>query len=381
MQSGRTEEEGVTPTFSNSRSKENLFEFLLYIILKYKALSKMAHSVDMNVTLNASQVEDIGFITYPAVAELRIGLAVISGIGFIANSLIVIVILLGSLRKSAFMILLMVLAIVDNIYILSSLFLLPGIFDLLWSSLSLTQCRLTWFVVTSSSIMSSWLLVLIATERFTAVFHPLKVHIYFTLKRTFIMTLVLTILSSISSAFLFFTCSVHIENGIPLCVFFGINRKFDLIFQIILSTLYCILPLILITVLNLSTIWKLRSQNVLRMRLQGQSSNQKTLVSQVTMMVAICFVFAITTFPITSFMVVQTVCMLIHGGPCYTIGPLVMLLMIFLEQSNHSVNFFMYCMTGSTFRAAFYNIIWDKCKRKGSQRNPEIELSISENTL
>ena len=150
-----------------------------------------------------------------------------------------------------------------------------------------------------------------------------------------------------------------------------------MIFQIIISTLYCILPFILITVLNLSTIWKLRSQNVLRMRLQGQSSNQKTLVSQVAMMVAICFVFAITTFPITSFMVVQTVCMLIHGGPCYTIGSLVMLLMIFLEQSNHSVNFFMYCMTGSTFRAAFFHIIWGKCKRKGS----EIGLSISENTL
>ena len=379
MQSGRTEEEEVTPTFSNSRSKENLFEFPLYIILKYKALSKMAHSVDMNVTMNASQVEDIEFITYLTAAELRIGSAVITGIGFIANSLIIIVILLGSLRKSPFMILLMVLATVDNIYILSSLFLLPGIFDLFGSSL--TQCRLTWFVVTASGIMSSWLLVLIATERFTAVFHPLKVHIYFTLKRTSIMILVLTILSSISSAYLFFTCSVQMENGIPVCAIFGINRHFDLIFQIMLYTLYCILPFILITVLNLSTIWKLRSQNDLRMRLQGQSSNQKTLISQVTMMVAICFVFVITTFPITSFMVVQTVCMLIHGSPCYTIGSLVMLLMIFLEQSNHSVNFFMYCMTGSTFRAAFFHIIWDKCKRKGPQRNPEIGLSISENTL
>ena len=82
----------------------------------------MAHSVDMNVTLNASQVEDIGFITYLAAAQLRIGSAVITGIGFIANSLIVIVILLGSLRKSPFMILLMVLATVDNIYIYCPLY-------------------------------------------------------------------------------------------------------------------------------------------------------------------------------------------------------------------------------------------------------------------
>ena len=331
----------------------------------------------MNVIMNASQVEHIDFIT--AAVELSIGMAVITGIGFIANSLIIIVILLGSLRESPFMILLMVLAIMDNIYILSSLLILPRISYLFGSSL--TQCRLTVFIVTASSILSSWLLVLIATERFTAVFHPLKVHIYFTLKRTFIMILVLTILSSISSAYLFFTCSVQMENGIPICVILGINRQHDLIFQIILSTLYCILPFILITVLNFSTIWKLRSQNVLRMRLQGQSSNQKTLVSQVAMMVAICFVFAITTFPASSFMVVQTVCMLIHGSPCCTIGKWVMLLIAFLEKINHSVNFFLYCMTGSTFRAAFFHFIWGKCKRKRSQRNTQMGLSISENTL
>ena len=78
---------------------------------------------------------------------------IISGIGFVANTLIIIVILHGSLRASVFMTLLMFLAITDNMVLLSTVALRTrDIFHIFVSSLLF--CRIVSLCQTLLSLLS-----------------------------------------------------------------------------------------------------------------------------------------------------------------------------------------------------------------------------------
>ena len=102
---------------------------------------------------------------------------VLSTIGFVTNILVIIVILCGSLRHSIFMSLLVVLAITDNLTLLASNLVQPGVFGHLFGP-AVTVCRIFSFLMLSCGTMSSWTVVLVSVERYIAIFYPLKVHLY-----------------------------------------------------------------------------------------------------------------------------------------------------------------------------------------------------------
>ena len=304
---------------------------------------------------NKSDSDAIHHFSFPLMTW---GTLVISVTGTIANTLIIIVILSSHLRKSVFMNILAFLAIADNIRLWSVLSIREGIFGLLGFGESLTLCRICIFTLYTSGTISSWLVVLISLERLIAVYYPLKVRIYCTLKRINLGILVIIILSCVPSIFYFQGCSVIAKHyGKPYCASAGSDTNMNIIRSLVSFSLYIATPFFVIAILNILIVVKLKKQMAFRAKSVGKA-NSKTGTSMIAMMAATCIIFAVTSFPKMILIIGSNGCRLFGGENCLSVSSTFGNLAYLLGDLNHSTNFFIYCLSGSVFRNAllqFFN--------------------------
>ena len=205
--------------------------------------------------------------------------------------------------------------------------------------------------------------MLISFERYIAIFYPFKVHIYCTKKRMLVAVFTITILACASQIPLFFTCSLVFIGQRPRCLSFTSDTWSDMISMFFLSMIYSIIPLVIITVLNVFLIRKVQVQGAFRARSQGQNSvstSSTKHLSLFAMMVSLCVVFAVTSLPASIIIIVNHLCKFTTGSHCVVIGGWIHRIPFMLNDINHSVNFFLYCLTGSVFRQALFQLF--KCK-------------------
>ena len=304
---------------------------------------------------------------------------IVSVIGVIANTLVIVVICFGSLRRSVFMTLLMTLAITDNITLVFTTLIQPDFFGWIFGH-SLLFCRLFAFILISSGVMSSWLIVLVSIERFIAVYYPLKVHIYFSMKRTYIAVSVTAILMCINSVYYVLAFKVFIIRGVTTCHLDKIDIELDFIFTIFNSLLYSIIPFCIITVLNILTVKNIKSQRAFRARAQQQNQHVQDY-SLEAMMLSISFVFALTTFPITMFVIVTRIIKYVNtiGNEWNAFNDWGFMAALVLSNVNNGMNFFLYCLTGSVFRKSL--VCFLRCKKKHLVNSSQHVAVISENVV
>ena len=277
--------------------------------------------------------------------------------GILANFLVILVIILSSLRTSVFMNLIMCLAIVDNMFLFAVIHVQRGIFGELFIKPSLLYCRFTMFYVYVAGIVSSWVTVLISFERYIAIFYPFKAHIYSTKNRMLVAVTVITILTCTSQIPLFFKCSLVFIGQRPRCFSFRSDTWSDIIFLFYFFMIYSFVPLIIITILNVSLMRRIQVQSAFRGRSQGQhsvSTSSMKHLSLFAMMVSLCVFFAVTSLPCTTIMIVNHLCKFTTGRHCIFIGGWLYRIPFMLNDINHGVNFFLYCLTGSVFRQALF---------------------------
>ena len=297
--------------------------------------------------------------------------------GILANSIIIIVVLFGSLRKYVIMNLLLALAIIENVNLLVTIENQRGIFGITFFGPSLLHCRSSMFLLFATNTISSWITVFIALERFIAVYCPFKVHIICTRKKAYFTILVITTLSCVASVPFFYTCSVYLVRGIPVCAVQGANATTDLIVLFFENILYIILPISIITILNILIVKKIRYQRSFRIRSQGHTSTLATGdAGLVSMMTAISVVFIVTCFPGSLMVLYSHSQRYIHGTDFHSEKWLPRLIFL-LEDINHCVNFFLYCITGSNFRTRLLEMF--KCKSQ--KRHPQEMMTISRNVV
>ena len=310
---------------------------------------------------------------------MTVPLLVLSMVGLLANTLIIVVILCGSLRHSVFMTILLVLAVVDNLTLLTTLLLRSGVFGHIFGQ-ALSLCRVLVFFSQSSQIMSSWMVVLISIERFMAVVYPLKVHIYLSIKRSCFLILFLYVLICVSSVYFLFSTFITLDYDFSFCLEFTPNKSSDVIFSTVNGLLYSFIPFCLISILNVMTLKQLRSKKAFRARFQVQrpASSQRDR-SLVPMMLAVSLVFAVTTFPLT-LLLISSLILELAGIEWNTNNDWTIMLAKELANLNHIVNFFLYCITGSVFRNALISLF--KCKNnQRSFNSPQQVVTVSTNAL
>ena len=232
---------------------------------------------------------------------------IVCSIGILANSLVVFVVLHGSLRKSIFMNLLMILAIFDSLFLMGVIYIRKEIFGQISFGPSILHCSVSMFLLSVTGIASSWVTVLISLERFIALYYPFKVKIYCTKTRTYVAIIILTILACLFSLPYFYITDVVSSNQEHKCrnTFTTVSA---LVFKCSSHILYSILPFTVIAILNILMIKKLQVQKVFRLKSQesnGVQANPRNNKSLLVMMVYVCLVFMVTTVPGAMLMLVN----------------------------------------------------------------------------
>ena len=302
--------------------------------------------------------------------------------GLLANFLVISTIGFSSLRSSVFMNLIMSLAIFDSIYLMCEINAQKGLFGRLFIRPSLLYCRFTLFFVYVSGTLSSWVTVLISLERYIAICHPFKVHIYCTKKHTYLAIMALVIITSTGYIPFFYSCSVKWLDQMPHCEKSGENADYDFIFICIALTFYSFFPFLFITILNILMMRQIQLQKAFRTQRQQSKEPSSAYNSSLSvMMVCVCSIFAVTSFPVCIVMIVSLSYKFNGGEPSIleNDGWFVRLTHM-VEDINHGINFFLYCLTGSVFRFAFFNLF--KCRGKKCPRPSfQQEMATVENVL
>ena len=167
--------------------------------------------------------------------------------GMVMNSLIIIVITYGSLMKtSVFMILLLSLAIADNLALLFAILRQYGVYTLLVFSQSIWTCRGINFILFSSTTVSSWLIVLISIERFIAVFYPLRAHMYCTKRNLLVTIAIVFVIIHMFYVPLLFTGQITHVNNMHVCNVFVSETLLISIYGVLIAMAYCYLDMFII---------------------------------------------------------------------------------------------------------------------------------------
>ena len=314
-------------------------------------------SGDLSTVGNVTSLNESLGGTFPA---WTVGSVCVCLVGMLSNTLIVLS--LTPLRYSAFITLLITLACVDNLFLFNVILDKPGIFGYIFFEPTSIFCCMTIFLINTSGILSSWLIVFISLERYVAVFYPLKVSVYCTKRKSVIAILVVTVLSGVGSAHTFLSCSVTSVNGIHSCHFLGAEVLGKLVFLWGYGLIYCVLPCIVVTVLNISISKKIKSQDAFRNKMQVYHAPQPSVRrdrSLTVMAAAVSLVFILCTFPTFLLLLTDYSCKYLQGVTCISDGWPFQVVFT-LDHINHGVNFYLYCLSGSLFRKALLRLIRHK---------------------
>ena len=309
--------------------------------------------------------------------EIYFLIPIMTVIGIIGNSFIVYVIIRGSLTKYPLMILLMTLAIVDNLVICLRLIIFAKIIGFFLLPLFICLVNIAMGVC---SILSSWLLVLISIERFIAVFFPFKVHIYCSIKRTYISICVFALFALIGCMDGLLDCSSYGGNSNSSDLNSTHDAEQRSYYQVIIFwILYASLPFLLISIFNISIICKIKSQQAFRNQSQNQRKKTQSLVA---VMFSACIIFVLTTFPAITLEMILTLCEVFYSDVCPDHDIQLITFLFILDNINHCVNFFLYCMTGSVFRNTFLRLFRCKCRQAPPViSSPAYSITLSEHTV
>ena len=295
----------------------------------------------------------------------------ICSVGILANSLIILVIIFSSLRTSVFMNLLMILGIFDILFLLTVIDIQPGLFGQLITP-SEVHCNFNNYFRYVCSVVSSWVTVFLTLERFIVIHFPFKVYKYCTMKRTYKTVIALTILSCFCLVPSLYVSKLDFSDKGPICTI-NWDGNLRMIFMFLLVFFYSIVPSLFIVFLNISMMRKLKMQESFRLSSLQHSRTLKNTSNVI--MVCVCCIFVSTSIPAT------IVVFAYYSTGCSNSFPRWLFYSSYLlDDINHSVNFFLYCLTGSIFRHALFKLF--SCKDKETKKgHAHQQISISQSVL
>ena len=225
---------------------------------------------------------------------------------------------------------------------LPALFLLPArgcmveSFDPLLLSTFMIGCKLSKYVSLLTTLLSSWILVMINFLRFLAIVFPLKCKGIISFRRSVTAVIITITIFSILALpnILFSTLSTH--YGIQECVYDKSVRENLLIYRTINSVLISFAPLILSSICNTCMIVSLR-------KAESCSSHNSTIV----LLVALNLVFLVTTLPKCLFYILIHVNYYSLHDYKYHLARMVVKEIGYL---NEALNFYMYVIFARKFR-------------------------------
>ena len=283
--------------------------------------------------------------------------------GLLGNILSVILMTRGTFRHMSSGVYLLFLSISDlSICALSIADWLPKATMNYYISNHEAVCKGTQYVGKLLEHTSSWMIVAVTVERAIVVTMPHRAKVISTRKKAWIVSgLIVLVLGSIN---IYQPLIIGIvEDGRCFFVEWINDELFGIVFALIDLFIYSFIPSIVLTACNIMLVVKLKESLKFRSTAVGGGSSNNDPKRIIAMVISISIVFIVLTLPHSCFIISDFVPPEILYVPTtrelwYSIVSLGITL-------NHSVNFFLYFLTGPKFRHEFWKLF--TCCRDSSE--------------
>ena len=233
-------------------------------------------------------------------------------------------------------------------------------------------CKVSVVITYVSGIVSVWLLVVMTLQRAASVLWPHRVNIMFTLKKAKRYTVgIVSIVFLLNSHFFYGAVLAPSYNGSQYytCLYPTLAPEYnffrDFIWTWIDALLFSLLPFAILISSNSVLIWKV-SDSVRKARAtvaSGQSdqlsSRTKKVSSLTVTLIVVSVVFFLLTGPMSLYLIIAPLVIDAEkqSEKESVIIDLIYWLLNLMWYSNSAVNFYLYCLTGTKFRADAWNIL------------------------
>ena len=244
---------------------------------------------------------------------------------------------------------------------------------------SVVGCKIYYFLLRWARPMSSMVIVLVAFERFVAVWFPLKAKIFSSRRIAIIEVAGILSVASIVSAFR--TQMVGIQNNVCLdVVLTPHNRRVNAICSLMGITIQTLIPTIMLLLMTPPTVAKLFYQRHLRLQMsngQASHSDETFRVSMMLLSVAVAFCVLVTPFCLSYHAYLLTGTYI--GAPSTPSMIILNEVRLHCEQINCVINFVLYALISRVFRRQFYQIL--TCQREKIHGSPRLFRSSDKGTV
>lgn len=261
-------------------------------------------------------------------------------VGTVGNTLSLVVMTRPSQRGKVTSLILSVLAVVDTMCLYTGLLrqwirVITGI-DV--RTLSVASCKLHVFMVFWSSDLAGWLIALIAVDRFISVIFPHSAKQLMTQRRGVVMVVgVIVFLGLINSQLL----GIRQLNAIGTSCG-HINTYYALhIWPWIDFCLFCIIPFFIILVCNVAIVVRL-------VYMKARSASERMTSMTLTLM-TVSLAFLVCTLPTALYLPLTN--LFLNDDPYHlAVFDLWYAVADVMMYTNNAINFFLYCIIGTSFR-------------------------------
>ena len=257
------------------------------------------------------------------------------------------------------------MAISDTIFLLVQPLNRSFVHDVLGRDIrayTLVGCKIYYFLLRWARPMSSLVIVLVAFERFVAVWWPLRAKVFSNRRIAIIEVVVILILASVVSGFR--TQVVGIQDDMCMDVLLTPhNTSLNLLCSLFGITIQTLIPTIILLLLTPPTIAKLFYQRHLRRQMSHgmcSHSDETFRVSIMLLGVAVAFCVLVTPFCLSYHAYLLTGTYI--ANPTTPSMRILNEVRLFCEQINGVINFVLYALISRVFRRQFYQKL--TCRRE-----------------
>jgi hypothetical protein len=275
------------------------------------------------------------------------------------NVLTITVLLVRKFGKASTRILLVTLALADTAVLIAVL--LPQWLDmslgLKFQVLTPASCAIQRFTTFFFFHFSSWSIVLISVERWVSVRYPLKAKMICTAKTTTVALVTLFLaLFALNVHILFFE---KLHKSFNECTHTYINF-WNFTWRWIDFVAYTGIPVMVIAFCNVSIASAVADSYGVRKQITypGNVNRQSVRLTSVTyMLTTVCVTFVVLTLPVSVYYIVRSYTMdQLVTDHDYAVDWLINDIVNLLSYLNNSLNFLLYCMSGSKFRREVHSM-------------------------
>ena len=309
-------------------------------------------------------------------------------IGTVGNGLSFAVLVRKRLRSNSLYFYFRVLAGADTLVLFVSCFKtwLRALTSFELLHVSSVSCKLVMFLLLVGMHLAAWIIVLVTVDRCVSVWLPFRAAVICTPRRARIITAIVFLLIIIYNAHVFWTIGLY-ENdaGVTQCISSPDILFMHEPFEYLKLATYSFIPFAMVFALNLAIIWKISRQpamfqeeNTRRSPItvgrcgrpgacqtnRGVSASRQQRV--IYMLLTLSFSWLVLTAPYAIISVLMTAVPDLLTVNTTVAVKTVAFILLYL---NHSINFYLYCVTGQKFRQEFIELV---CRRRQTDGSSEI---------